>query len=129
MKRITVMKRIAAMVLIVAFIGCASIQTKPYVGMALTKATAEEAMSIAVVLYMDGTLSQEKYYKFRGVYEKGRKANDAVISALQVALDLGTSPDSNPNYVAAMSEFVELMGDFTELAFEFQLIDENGEVR
>lgn len=129
MRKITVMKRITAMVIIVAFMGCASIQTKPYLGMALTKATAEEAMSVAVVLYMDGTLSKEKYSKFRGVYEKGRMANDAVINALQMALDLGTNPDSNPNYLAALVEFEKLIGSLAVLAIEFQLIDENGEVR
>jgi hypothetical protein len=103
--------------------GCALIGKKqPYKTLAITKITAEEIVSAAKKFRASGDLSEENFRKVRDIYVKARKANDALIDAMILSLDLGIVPESNPDYQEALKTYTKLARDLWELAVEFKLI-------
>lgn len=95
---------------------------KPYKALAMSKATAEEIVSVAKKMNNAGELSDKDLEKVRDMYEQARMANDFVINTLIISLNLGIDPRENINYNKAVDDFSNLLNDFMKLARELKLI-------
>ena len=100
----------------------ATTQTSIYKGIALTRVTAESIIKAAKEAKANGQLTDMNFQAIAAAYEKGRKANDAVIDAMKVALDLGIQPETSPSYIAAFADFNKVFKEIVDLAIMLGLI-------